>query len=211
MKAPEVDGIYEPEIPDEKVVEPDIRPRLSLELGEDDRRDLEYIESEIQRQILKDYAKAFSIESRMLEKVRVRRPAAAGGGYVTNPDGSYVEDWSQVTYHDMELFVQEASAWTFFLSQSVIDDYAEAVFAKYSYDDAYSDAYGAILTGTIADKQAKASRRTQKERWVALYKTLYFKRAKTVVDELDKHVRRVEGIMRGILKQSEQEYRAARA
>ena len=63
----------------------------------------------------------------------------------------------------------------------------------------------------MSDKTAKAKRRTQKERWMALYRTLYYKRAKEVVDRLDAHVRRVERIYTERQKEADRAFRASRS
>lgn len=206
--AQELEQILEPQ-PNIELDEPNISPRIAIEMEQADKADLDYIMSEIERQIREQYAQAFALESQLLAKVRTVAPQALGGGWVMNPDGSYVEDWSRVTLQDMEQFINAASSEAFFASQKVIDSYAEAVFAKYSYDDEFDDAYSRILTGTISDKTAKAKRRTQKSRWIALYKTLYYKKAKEVVDKLDAHVRRVERIYSEKQKENERSFRAS--
>lgn len=206
MEAPQVDELLDVEDMTMPLEEPNISPKIAIEMGEQDRADMEYILSEIDKQIAWEYAQAFALEGNLLAKVR----AQANGMWLQNPDGSFVEDWSRIDLKDMEKFIQAASSETFFASQKVINNYAEAVFAKYSYDDAYEDEYVAILHGTINDKTARAKRRTQKERWIALYKTLYYKRAKEVVDRLDAHVRRVERIYQERQKEIERSFRAAR-
>lgn len=211
MGAPDLDGVFEPEVLQESPEEMNVDIRLKVEWSEDDREDLEYIQSSIEERIKSDYAQAFAIEAQMLAKVRTPLPPYMGPGWARNQDGSYIEDWSKVTANDMEAFIQAASSEAFFASQKVIDSYAEAVFAKFNYDDAYDEAYSALLTGTVGDKTAKAKRRTQKERWVALYRTLYYKRAKEVVDRLDAHVRRVERIYIERQKESERAFRASRS
>ena len=83
------------------------------------------------------------------------------------------------------------------------------MFAKYTYDDAYDAQYSAQLTGTVGDKTARAKRRTQSERWLALYKTIYYKQASNIIEALDQHVRRVERIFAERGKQAEREFRAS--
>lgn len=211
-KAPEIEQTVDPEV-EEPTVEGGDRPldvRLHIDWEDDDKKALDFIVGKIDADIREQFAQAFAIEEKMLEKTRTRLPAYAGGGWLRNPDGSYVEDWSQITLADMEKFVQEASAWAFFGTQASIDAYAEAVFAKYTYDDAYDRAYSRQTSGTIGDKQARAKRATQEERWRALYKTLYQRKAREVVERLDAHVRRVERIYYERSRRDEREIRAAR-
>mgnify|MGYP000924388095 CR=1 FL=1 len=211
MQAPDVDRIYEPDGLELDALDEDIAPKLDIEWEPEDKEQLSVIMGSLDRMMRGQYAQAFAVEKKLLDQVRTPIPSNAGGGWLMNPDGSYVEDWSRITIPDMEKFIQEASSWTFFSSQQVIDSYAEAVFAKFTYDDSYDDAYSSQLTGTIGDKQAKAKRRTKKERWLALYKTLAFKKSKEIIDRLEQHVRRVERIYTERQKQEEREFRAGRA
>lgn len=208
MKAPDVGQVFEAEEVDMAVEDVDIKPRIRIEMSDEDRQALDRVKGQIDSDIAHQYAQVFAIEQRLLESVRVQRP---DGTFVRNPDGTFVEDWSKVTIPEMERFLQEASAWAFFSSQQAIDAYAEAVFTKYLYDDAYDEEYSRQLRGTINDKVAVAKRRTQDERWLALYKSLYHKRAQEVVKRLDEHVRRVERIYTSRVRQSEMEYRASRS
>lgn len=208
MGAPEVEQLAELEV-EQPVVEAE-RPldvRLHVEWEEGDKEALDYIMRTIDEGIRRQFAQAFEIEEKLLRKTRTRLP---NGQWLRNPDGSYVEDWSTLSITDMEAFIQEASAWAFFSTQAAIDSYAEAVFAKYTYDDAYDAAYTRQTSGTIGDKQARAKRVTRDERWRALYKTLYHRKAREVVERLDAHVRRVERIYYERSRQMEREFRAAR-
>lgn len=211
MQAPDFDKVFEPEVMQEAPEEMNVDIRLKVEWSEDEKADIDFIQQSIEERIRLDYAQAFAIEEQVLAKVRTPLPPGQGPGWARNMDGSYIEDWSRITPKEMESFVQAASSEAFFASQRVIDSYAEAVFAKFNYDDAYDEAYSGILTGTVSDKTAKAKRRTQKERWTALYRTLYYKRAKEVVDRLDAHVRRVERIYTERQKEADRAFRASRS
>lgn len=211
MQAPDFDKVFEPEVMQEAPEEMNVDIRLKVEWSEDEKADIDFIQQSIEERIRLDYAQAFAIEEQVLAKVRTPLPPGQGPGWARNMDGSYIEDWSRITPKEMESFVQAASSEAFFASQRVIDSYAEAVFAKFNYDDAYDEAYSGILTGTVSDKTAKAKRRTQKERWMALYRTLYYKRAKEVVDRLDAHVRRVERIYTERQKEADRAFRASRS
>lgn len=206
-KAPGLDNVLEPDFPDMRT-EVDVSPSLSLEMSPEDRQNLDFIKSMLEQRVNSEFAQAFSIENRLLAKVRTRLPDDSD--WVRNPDGSPLENWEDLSTKELESFIQEATSWAFYSSQRVIDSYAEAVFAKFTYDDAYDIAYGNQLTGTVGDKTAKAKRRTQSERWMALYQSLYYKKAKEIVDRLDTHVRRVERIYMERQKQAEREFRASR-
>lgn len=208
--APDIDGVFEPDAFEESVSPPQIEPKISVEWSEDERDAVEFIKANLEKRIYSDYQEAFILENNILSKVRTRLETPNGIVWATNPDGSVIEDWSRIDTKDLESFIQAASAEAFFASQRVIDGYAEAVFAKFTYDDAYDEAYSRILSGTIGDKTAKAKRETQRERWVALYRSLYYKKAKEVVDRLDAHVRRAERIYQERGKEADRQFRSAR-
>lgn len=210
MEAPSVDSTFEPVV-DAAALDEKVDIRLSIEWGEDDREAIEFIKSKIEEGIRQEYAQVFAEEEHLLAKVRIPNPPGSGvAGWQRNPDGSYIEDWGRLSLRDMEQFIQAASSEAFFSSQRVVNAYAEAVFAKFTYDDAYDDAYSRQLSGTVGDKTARAKRRTQKERWLALFKSLYYKRAQEVVGKLDAHVRRVERVYAERQKELERSFRAAR-
>lgn len=211
-QAPDIDNVFEPEAFNEPVSTPKVEPKIDVDWTEDERDDVDYIKAKIDERIKRDYAEAFALEGAMLAKVRTPLPAVPGKpqAWAMNPDGSYIEDWSRIDTKDLETFIQAASAEAFFASQKMIDGYADAVFAKFTYDDAYDAAYAEILSGTIGDKTAKAKRKTLRERWVALYRALYYKKSKEVIDRLDAHVRRAERIYQERGKEADRQFRAAR-
>ena len=210
MKAPELEKVFDANLNLEQVREPDVKPSIKIEVDESDKEQIDFIVESIEKSLHAQFPQVFAIENQLMAKVRTPLPAYQGPGWVMNADGSYMEDWSRITLQDMEQFIQAATAEIFFSSQRVIDCYAEAVITKYNYDDAYDKVYSSTLTGTVGDKTAKAKRRTMDERWVALYKTLFYKKANELVSKLEAHVRRVERIYTERQKESERGFRASR-
>ncbi len=210
-KAPVIDGTLDAENLEPKLEEISPVPKVNIDPEESDREALEYIMGDIEHRLHVEYAQVFSMENQLLAKVRSQVPEYLGGGYAKAQDGSYIEDWGRLSTQDMEQFILSGSSEAFFASQRVINQFAEAAYAKYDYDDAYDDAYARMLTGTIGDKTAKAKRKTQKERWVALYKSIYYKKCKELVDRLDAHVRRMERVYSERKKEIERQFRASRS
>lgn len=210
LKAPELEQVFEANLNLERVEDPDIKPQIKIDMDESDKEQMDFIIKSIEETLRNQFPQVFAIENQLLAKVRTPLPAYDGPGWVMNKDGSYMEDWSRISLQDMEQFIQAATAEVFFSSQRVIDSYAEAVITKYTYDDAYDAVYSSTLTGTVGDKTAKAKRKTQDERWVALYKTLYYKKANELINRLETHVRRVERIYTERQKENERGFRASR-
>ena len=210
MEAPDVSEMLSPEVEEPQSMAEKMDVRLSIEWDESDQEAIDFIKGKIEEGIRREYAQVFAEEEHLLAKVRIPNPPGSVPGWQRNPDGSYLEDWGRLTVKDMEMFIHAASSEVFFSSQKVINDYAEAVFAKFTYDDAYDVAYSSQLSGTIGDKTARAKRRTQDERWRALFKTLWYKRSQELLSKLEAHVRRVERIYSERQKEMERSFRATR-
>lgn len=205
MSAPSLDVTYDP-APQELVGTQDdayVEPKPLV--AEDD--DVSSIVRQADRLVRERFAQVFDIERRMLESVRVTGP---DGQFVKNDEGAYVEDWSRVTMSQMQQFIQAGSAEAFFASQQSIDAYAEAVLAKFAYDDDYDAAYIAQGSGTVAERTSRAKAATVDKRWAALFRSVVSKKAKDAVERLDAHVRRVERIYVECMRQEERGYRAVR-
>ena len=211
VKAPKVDEVEELEVPNLKVDEPKADIRLSLDWDEDDADAVEYIKQKVHEAVDSRFPQMDRIEHELYDKTLVPNPPGEPRGYQMYPDGSYIRDWSRVSLSDLRTFILAASAEAYFASDAQVDALAEAAFAKYDYDDAYDNAYSSQLSGTIGDKTARAKRRTQKQRWLALFKTLYKKCLDEKVDKLETHRRSAERIYSEMGKAEERAYLAARS
>lgn len=207
-RAPKVDEMEELEVPQAQVDEPRVDIRLSLEWDEEDADAVEYIKQKVHEAVDHRFPQMDRIERELYDRTLV--PNVDGPGFQMNVDGSYVRDWGRVTMEDLRKFILAASAEAYFASDAQVDALAEAAFAKYDYDDAYDQAYSAQLSGTIGDKTARAKRRTQGQRWLALFKTLYKKCLDEKVENLETHRRSAERIYAEMGKQGEREYFASR-
>lgn len=207
-EAPNVENVMEPDVASADVMEPNVDVRLSLDWEEDDADAVEFIKAKVHEAVDARFPQMDRIEREFYDKTLVRNPS--GDGYMMYPNGSYVRNWNLVTTDDMKGFILAASAEVYFASDAQVDALAEAAFAKYDYDDAYDDAYSAQLSGTIGDKTARAKRRTQRQRWLALFKTLYRKCLDDKVNKLETHRRTVERVYAESSKQSEREFYASK-
>lgn len=96
-----------------------------LKFEPEDRRMMDMLLKAADERLASEYAQLFEIEAQFISKVRQRLPVAAGGGYARNANGSYVEDWTQLTLKDMEEFVLAATQYIVFDSQQSINAQAE--------------------------------------------------------------------------------------
>ena len=181
-----------------------------LKFEPEDRRMMDMLLKAADERLASEYAQLFEIEAQFISKVRQRLPVAAGGGYARNANGSYVEDWTQLTLKDMEEFVLAATQYIVFDSQQSINAQAEAAYATMFYHEVYSKAYNEPLSGTVDARAATATLMAQRERWRAQFCSHYWKKAKDLVDRMDAMVRRVERIYDRRMRMAELERMAER-
>ena len=194
-----------PEIADLVIKEPTLISELKLDWSPEEKLVVERIKTLINDEINREFAKAFSIEKQMLDKVRM---LGTDGTWMLNQDGSIYEDWNRITTQDMDNFVQDATVYILYSSETVSNSFTEAVFAKNVLGDAYDDYYAQIPAGTTKDKEARAKRSTRQDRWFANYKALKYRRGKEVIENLETHVRRIEAIRKNKLVESDRVVRA---
>jgi len=185
--------------------------RVSMEWDDDDRDAVEYIKSKVDEGIAREFGGIRHLAESLRERAYIPNPPYLGEGFQTYPDGTPIQDWSRVPTKDLEDFVLAGSSEVYFAQSRIENDYAEAVFAKFTYDDAYDRSYSSQLSGTIGDKTARAKRRTMDERWLALFKTLYHKRAKSEVDAFESFVRRVDRIRQDRTEEARRAFMASRS
>ena len=178
-------------------------PKFRVEWRPDEKGMVDAIIDAANIEIHRMFAEAFQVEYNFLSKVRTPETDDYGNALKTpdggtvwrkNPDGTVYEDWSRITLSDLDQFILNASSWAFFGAQDSTDVWAQAVMAKLMLDEEYDARYASFIDGTIADKQARASRMTQDSRYFAAYLAILQRKAKEVVDRLDTTVRRAENI-----------------
>lgn len=210
MEAPSVTEVAALTVEEDEPLQARTDVRLSIDWGEDDRDAIDFIKSKVDELVAKDFGGIRNLAAALREKAYVPYPPHLGPGYQTYPDGTIMQDWGRVSTDELEKFVLNGSSEVYFAQQKLENNYAEAVFAKFTYDDAYDKAYTSQLSGTIGDKTARAKRRTMDERWRALFKTLYHKRAKSEVDTFETFVRRVDRIRQDRMENDRRAFMASR-
>ena len=185
--------------------------RLSMDWDDDDADAVEFIKARVDEGVAHEFGGIRHLAESLRRKAYIPNPPYLGEGFQTYPDGTPIQDWSRVPTRELEDFVLAGSSEVYFAQSRLENDYAEAVFAKFTYDDAYDRSYSSQLSGTIGDKTARAKRRTMDERWRALFKTLYHKRAKSEVDAFESFVRRVDRIRQDRNEEARRAFMASRS
>lgn len=194
VQAPPVDQVVESkaDLDETKLNAADLENLIKL--SDEDKKMIGTLIDAADERLTHDYAQLFEIERQLMDKVRVKLPIAAGGGYQMNSNGTYVEDWSQLTEKDMEQFILAATQYLVFDSQQSINTQAEAAYATMIYNDKYNKAFVEVLSGTNDMKASRASTIAKREKWRAQYYSHYWKKSKELIDSIDKLIRRVERI-----------------
>lgn len=209
-EAPALDAVVDekPQLDDTPMAAMQLDSVLKFE--QEDRRMMDALLEAADERLAADYAQLFEIERQFINKVRVRQPISAGGGYARNANGSFIEDWNQLTTKDMEQFILAATQYIVFDSQNAINAQAEAAYATMFYNERYSREFNGPLSGTNDARAATATLMAQKERWRAQFCSHYWKKAKDLVDRMDTLVRRVERIYDRSMRMAELERAAER-
>jgi hypothetical protein len=178
---------------------------------------IQTIKRAVDQIVMREHKEAFFAVHHLLAKVRQQQVGNDGallfdeGGkpmWMRNLDGSVLEDYSRLDAIDIDGAIMKFASYAFFAGQSSIDNYMEAVFAKYAADDAYQDMYSSIMTGTVPDKTATAERKSREERYFAFFKAYSHKRIKELIDRMDALRRALEFVRQAQQKDREREWRA---
>lgn len=176
---------------------------LKFDWSPEERETIETVKSIVKQEVSKDFGQVAHVLHDMLRKVRMQEVDANGkplydetGAPVWQkwPDGSIKEDWSRIDAADIDAFLMNAAVFSFFVAQSVVDAYGEAVFAKYMSEDKFAEVYDSLIEGTIDDKRAAASKKSRLERYFAFYKAYKYRYMREMMDRIDSISRRLETV-----------------
>jgi len=210
--APDINEVVDIDLPE---MLPEIKTHaesLTLSWTEDEEETLSALKMAADNALQTEFSEPFAIMKSLQHKVRVQEDIVDGKViWRRNPDGSIYENWRTLTVADMDAFVMQASAWTYFGGFQVIDSYADAVFAKFLMDERYDAEYSKQLSGHIPDKTAKANSAIIVDKYRAFFRNIYYKKAKAAVDRLEDMVRRVERIATMQRKDAERNWYANNA
>lgn len=97
------------------------------------------------------------------------------------PSGGWVEDWSRLNRKEKENFLFGITTRMWAWELAAADAWGEAMFAKAQWEERFSIAYNAPMTGTIDDRTAHARVDASEERYFGIMQTLYSKKADAIV------------------------------
>jgi hypothetical protein len=192
--------------------------RLNFKWSEDEQDTIDTIKGAVDQMVQKEYQEAYLVVRSIMNRVREYQLDDSGKAMLDekgapvwkrNPDGSVAEDYSRLDASDLDSAILKLATYAFFAGQWSIDAYMEAVFAKYMADDAHSDAFASIRTGTIQDKTVTADKKSRLERYRAFYKAYSHKRIKELIDRMDSLRRSLEFVRKLQADDRGREWRAS--
>jgi len=193
---PEEGSVLDADVPELLTEDKPLAVDIDFDWNEEEEECLAALKAAADSVLLKEFSKPISIMKNLQHKVRTQEDTASDGSIIwrRNADGSIYEDWGSLTLKDMDAFIMEASAWTYFGGFQVMDSYIDAVFAKFVMDEKYDSAYTAQTAGTVKAKTANANAAVLTDKYRAFFRNVYYKKAKGALDRLEDMVRRVERI-----------------
>lgn len=112
------------------------------------------------------------------------------------PGGAYLEDWSAIGIREREAYLYRITTGMFRWEQRQADLFAEALFAKASFEEAFSHGYEQLENpkATIEDRTARARVVGAEHRYRAVYMTYLSKRADAVVRSAERLGQRLKDL-----------------
>lgn len=113
------------------------------------------------------------------------------GGFVWEKDryGRYIEDWKSVSTGDLENAILRLHQVKHDISDRVSTLYLEAVYAKYSYKEGFTDKYDKIIAGTVGDKTAAAEKAARREKYKAFSRYWLWYKSEQLKREVESNIR----------------------
>lgn len=123
------------------------------------------------------------------------RDASGAVVYRREPSGRFVEDWSRLTHRQKENLLFSISTKIYRWEQLSADAWAEAMMAKAMWEERFSIAYDAPISGTIEDRTARAKIDAVDERYFAIAMSLYSRKADAIVRSMSLLSQRIKDVI----------------
>jgi hypothetical protein len=128
---------------------------------------------------------------RFYSSIRVHDPNRPGR-YLKTETGAYLEDWSQLSGHDLIKAVFDLQREKVYISQKLSNLFLEASFAKQVSTDVYYEAYRKLMEGTVGDRTAYANQQSKVDRYAAFFRYWIWHSANAFQVQIDGTVRVLE-------------------
>lgn len=177
-----------------------IRTKWSGEDGQIVRHVLQLVESELVR----DFADAYQLMNRLLEIVR--EPEHVNGEIKTDLHGftiwkrdefgDFVEDWTKLGIKQRELFLFQLTTRLVAWEQQAADSWGEAMLSKATWEERFAKCFddppGRL---TVEDRTQKGRLGSMDERYFAITRSLYSRKAEALVRSMERLCQRLKDVM----------------
>ncbi len=128
---------------------------------------------------------------RFYSSIRVEDPDRPGRFQKTDT-GAYVEDWSQLSGHDIVKAIFDLQREKVYISRKLSDLFLEASFAKQVSTDVYYEAYRKLMEGTVGDRTAYANQQSKVDRYAAFFRYWIWHSASVFQKAVDDNIKILE-------------------
>ena len=188
--------------PMHREVKKGIFDKIEFRWRRDDEKIIEQIQAGVDTLFGQLFQDSFNVVDDLYGSMRVPEEENGivktdGAGRVvwkTDSRGREIEDWSQLTGQDIEKAILDITQIKLILAPRLNDLLLEAVFARHIADDATHDAYAAVIEGTVAEKNAYASRVARQDKYHAFFRYYLYSQAEVFMKELNNFARVLERI-----------------
>jgi hypothetical protein len=162
------------------------------------------IKSIVEQKLFNDFTDAYRIIYKLDDIVRKKEFDPNTGEikvdrnglavWAKTPDGAYIEDWSLITHKHRSDLIHQITTRMFDWEQRAADAWGEALFAKANWEEAFATAYDTTPSGTVEARTAHANRVVADNRYLAVFKSYYSKKAEALVNSLDRCCQRLKDL-----------------
>lgn len=191
-----LDETIEPELPQEreKIFRTPGFARMRVDWSTDDRLVIARAQNAVDKRITDNFMDAYQVMHEIYDLVRTPEVDPETGEILTDqfgfkkwhrtPSGSFEEDWTRLTLKEKENFMFTITTRIFEWESRAADAWGEAMFAKAAWEERFSIAFDAPVSGTVDDRKAVGNIDAREEKYLAIFLTLYSRKADAIVRTL---------------------------
>jgi hypothetical protein len=201
------DELPDPELPDERARKfrfPGFS-RMRTEWYGEDGLTMRRVEARVDEVINNTFHDLFAIRHELYELVRIPEVDSDGAiredrfGWTIwrkTSTGNYEEDWNQLGHEQQKRFLFLITTRIFEWEEKMDRMWAEAMFAKTQWEEAFSTGWQNCETGkkTEGDRTASGRLESQGERYFAIYLTYLSRRAESLVRGMERLAQRIKDV-----------------
>ena len=179
--------------------------RMSTEWGTANYEVVNQVRNVVDGLLLQDFSEAYVIMSRVFDLVREPERTLEGFpvkdhlGFTVwkrDEDGAYIEDWTLLTRRDKENLILSITSRMMEWEQAAGNAWGEAMLSKGMWEERYAMCFDEP-TGklTVEDRTQRGRLGSRDERYFAIFKSLYSRRADAITKSMERLSQRLKDIL----------------